>query len=287
MRTAAAVVLAAGIAAATAADRVPDPRPLTRGGYLVLQADLHVHAFLGDGTLWPWDVAREARRRGLDAIAITNHNQTLAARLGRRLAPYLGGALVAVGEEITAPRYHLIAVGIERTVEWEEDPQRAIEEVHARGGAAIAAHPFRPMSAAYGPGALRALDGAEVCHPFAYSEGPGELRAFFRRFKAERPRASAIGSSDWHAFRSLGVCRTFVFATAKTERALVEAIGAGRTVAFDVGGAPHGDPALIALLGTPPPPPSDSPARSLLALAGRICALAGMAGVLLFRPRPI
>jgi len=283
MRQWSAALLVCGLLLGTAADRLPEPRPVTRGGYVVLQADLHVHAFLGDGTLWPWDVAREARRHGLDAIAITNHNQVFAARLGRWLAPHLGGALVAAGEEISAPGYHLIAVGIERTVGWRLDPAAAIEEVHAQGGAAIAAHPTRTFWPAWDDAALSALDGAEVCHPVTYYQGPGDLRAFFSRFKLARPRGAAIGSSDFHVAGSLGLCRTFVFATERSERGLVEAFRSGRTVAYDAGGMAHGDPTLVALLGTPPDPPADPPAQAFLALAGRICALAGIAGLCLFR----
>jgi len=193
--------------------------------------------------------------------------------------------MVAVGEEITAPRYHLIAVGIEQTVPWREDPERAIEEVHAQGGATIAAHPFGTMWAGWNDGALRRLDGAEICHPLAYRDGTADLGAFFRRFESQHGRGAPIGSSDWHVFGSLGLCRTFVFATARTERALVEAVRAGRTVSFDVEGTLHGDPALVALLGTPPPPPAEPNWQTVLALAGRICALAGMAGVLLLRSR--
>jgi predicted metal-dependent phosphoesterase TrpH len=283
MRRWSAVLLACGIAAGTVADRLPERRALSRGGYVVLQADLHVHSFLGDGTLWPWDVALEARRHGLDAIAITNHNQTLAARMGRWLAPRLGGAMVAAGEEISAPSYHLVAVGIERTIGWREGPAAAIEEVHAQGGAAIAAHPTRSFWSGWDDAALRSLDGAEVCHPVTYYQGPEDLRAFFSRFKSNNPRGAAIGSSDYHVAGSLGLCRTFVFAKGRSERGLVEAIRAGRTVAYDARGMPHGDPGLVALLGTRTDPPDDPPAQAFLALAGRICALAGIAGLCLFR----
>ena len=52
---------------------------------------------------------RHAAHVGLDVIAITNHNQTLAGRLGRAAAQPSTGPLVLVGEEITGRDYHLIA----------------------------------------------------------------------------------------------------------------------------------------------------------------------------------
>jgi hypothetical protein len=54
------------------------------GPYTVLAADFHVHSFPGDGGLLPWDIVTEARRRGLDAIALTSHNNMWSWRLARR-----------------------------------------------------------------------------------------------------------------------------------------------------------------------------------------------------------
>jgi hypothetical protein len=68
-------------------------------------------------------------------IAITNHNQTLAGRLGQAAAQP-SGPLVLVGEEITGRDYHLIGVGIERPVNWDQ-PARGIADVHAQSGVAM------------------------------------------------------------------------------------------------------------------------------------------------------
>ena len=38
--------------------------PLRYGDAVVLAVDFHVHSFPGDGSLAPWDLAAEARRRG-------------------------------------------------------------------------------------------------------------------------------------------------------------------------------------------------------------------------------
>lgn len=282
-RTVSIALLGAGLVAGTASDVLPGRASLRRGGYVILQADLHVHSFLGDGVLWPWDLAIEARRRGLDVIAITNHNQVVAARMGRFVAKWMATPLVLVGEEITAPDYHLVAVGIEDAVSGDRPATVAIMGVHSQGGAAIAAHPTRRSWPAYEATAMRELDGAEVAHPLAYSRGSQELRDFFAMVQRARGRAAAVGSSDYHAFASLGVCRTYVFARETSEAAVIEALRQGRTVAFDVEGVAHGDPELIALLGTGVEPPRDPPAIRWLAIAGCISALLGATGLLLLR----
>ena len=57
----------------------------------------------------------------------------------------------------------------------------------------------------------------------------------------------------------------------------------GQTVAYDLGGMPHGDPELIRLLGTPRAPPADPPSIAVLARLGWICSWLGALGLLLFR----
>ena len=82
------LLIGGAVIAGTALDRVPVDGPARAGDQFVLAADFHVHAFVGDGGVPPWELGREARRRKLDVIVVSNHNQLLAARLaafGRRL----------------------------------------------------------------------------------------------------------------------------------------------------------------------------------------------------------
>jgi hypothetical protein len=66
-------------------------------GHVVLAGDFHVHAFPGDGALTPRRLRDLAADQGLDVIAITTHNQTLASRL----LPADGDPIVLLGEEVT------------------------------------------------------------------------------------------------------------------------------------------------------------------------------------------
>src|SRR5947209_4861758 len=64
------------------------------------RADLHVHTTHSDGTYTPAQVAELARRCGLSAVAITDHDTTAACGVARRIA---GSHLeVIAGVEITA-----------------------------------------------------------------------------------------------------------------------------------------------------------------------------------------
>ena len=62
-------------------------------------------------------------------------NDTLMMELGKALAAFDSddgiAAIVITGSEITNPGFHLIAVGINRPVEWNQPASAIIEQVHA------------------------------------------------------------------------------------------------------------------------------------------------------------
>lgn len=287
-RTGAWGIFVLAVAVGTAEDRPPLARTLVRDGYDVLAADLHVHTFLGDGVSWPWEVAGEARRRGIDVIAITNHNQVFAARLGRWMAERLGGPMVLVGEEITARSYHLVAIGIEETVSWRQPADEAIADVHRQGGAAVAAHPVARFWDGYGAAARLGLDGSEMAHPSAQVEDKlGEMRSFHEQVSGGRTRPLArIGSSDHHVLSNLGRWRTFLFVRERTRDGVVDAIRHARTVAQDARGTLYGEPEWVSRLG-PAPAPEPAAADRATGLVQRGARFAGWLALVLlvFLPR--
>ena len=273
------VLLAAGILIGTARDRVPPREPIVIGEYEVLAADFHVHSSTwSDGAVTPWGLVLEAERQGLDAIALTGHNQTLDAKWARRFASWRGGPIVLVGEEMPTRHHHVVAIGIERTVDWRLDVRRQIEEIHRQGGVAIAAHPGPGFWPGFAP-AADLLDGAEICHPLIYSFAEYEAR--YARFAATGAMAG-IGSSDFHGFARLGMCRTFVFARDRSAPAILDALRARRTVVYARGGV-YGDPALVALAQQDGRLSAARPDYAVDAIdrVGQVAGLAGLFGLVL------
>ena len=239
--------LAAGLALGTLADTMPPRDPITIEGYQILSGDFHVHAFVGDGGIAPWMLQRHATHVGLDVIAITNHNQTLAGRLGRAAAQP-SGPLVLVGEEITGRDYHLIGVGIERPVNWDQPARGAIADVHAQGGVAIAAHPMHGFDG-YDPVALADLDGVEVAYRDSLSSTMAlQFVEFYQRTLAQNQEVAAIGSSDFHTSGPMGLCRTYLFVRERSEAGVIQAIRDGRSVGRCESGRLRGRPELVRLL---------------------------------------
>lgn len=280
----AATLIAAGVVAGTVPLRSQPQGPVRAGEFFVLAADLHVHSFFGDGSLPPWEIIREARRRGLDVVAITNHNQMIGARMAAKSAGNPGHPLVLAGQEVTAPRFHLIGVGISSSVDWRLSASQAAAAVQAQGGVAIAAHPDRATWGAAGDAARRAVDGAEIGDPHPATDDPWtgwEVKRFFEESARVNRSLAPIGASDFHFVQPLGICRTHVLAAEVSERGVLEAIREARTVSQDGNGVLYGDPALIALIeGKVPRNTAGTPLWRTL---GAVAVLAGFALIVLVR----
>jgi hypothetical protein len=271
-----------GVAAGAVADRVPPRAPVWLGGYRVLSADLHTHSSTwSNGMLTPLGLVLDAPHEGIDVVAITAHNQVSDSLAARWIARRLGLAtLVLPGEEIHTLTHHIIAVGIERVVDFRLPIAAVIADIHAQGGIAIAAHPTPGYARHFDQADIRALDGAEICHPTIYNDAGAER--VFARFAA-RGSLAAIGSSDFHGFGRLGLCRTYVFAADDTPEAVLAALAAHRTVVYGRSGRAYGDPSLIALAAERPDlqrAATTDPTPSVWDWVSRVAGLLGLLGLL-------
>jgi predicted metal-dependent phosphoesterase TrpH len=290
VRAAAWILVSAGLIMG-ACTRQAAVDPLSYEGGVVLTADLHVHSFPGDGSMPPWDLAREAERRGLDVIALTSHNNQWSWSALQAIGGPPSRTLVIPGDEITANGYHLAAIGLTHLIDWRQSAPAAARAVREAGGVAIAAHPARTHAAGFDQ-AIDALDGYEAAHPLLLGpeEDRRDVRAFEARARARQPAIAAIGSSDFHFFAPLGVCRTFLFVRARTVDAVLEAIRDGHTVACDATGQTYGPPELARLVADRCREAVTAPARdaTTIGTAGTVFLWLGLLGVILTgaeRPR--
>src|SRR5829696_2353237 len=95
-------------------------------GLAVLSGDFHVHAFPADGMLPVWAIQREAARRGLDVVAITNHNRDFAMPLARVSGLLKDYPIVIASQELTTPHFHMAAIGVTKMVDWRLSASDAI-----------------------------------------------------------------------------------------------------------------------------------------------------------------
>jgi hypothetical protein len=194
--------------------------------------DLHVHSFFSsDAASSPESLVAAARRRGLDGIAITDHNSCRAADycLERGLTNAAGtavdGFLVAPGVEVSTADGHLLCIGVSLP-EMIGVPAVEVERVvHGLGGVTIPAHPFDRWRAGIRPEVLRQLKTPviEVFNSAVTS------RAFNREaleHAAERG-LSGTAASDAHHASAVGMAVTVFEMETLSVADLLRAIPAG------------------------------------------------------------
>lgn len=250
----ATALVVVGIVGGSVLDDRNVPPPVESEQYTILEVEFHAHTRFSDGFLSPFDLVMQAQRRGLDGIAVTEHNLVFPGKLARWFSELIDGPVVLVSQEITSGGFHLHGVGIEEVVDWDQPTRDVIAAVHEQGGIAIAAHPIRRAWPAFLP-VRDVLDAAEVMHPLAFVDSSsGEwswevMRDFYRDARSEGFEIAPIAASDYHFSSALGVCRTLVFVESVGAEGVLEAIRAGRTVVFDNRGGSYGPDDLITELG--------------------------------------
>ena len=191
---------------------------------VTLAVDLHAHTrfFHGLDRLAPaYDplgarmLAGMAQRRGLDAVATTNHDYY------RDLSGGATGASFIPGIEVTSSRGHILLVGPsppKLTESGALTPKQVVDIAHDRNCAAIIAHPFRNSTVRE---ADADFDAVELNGKG--SESVGRVRRF-----AEERGLPVVGGSDAHFPIEVGRAYTAIDADEPTPEAIVNAIRNGQ-----------------------------------------------------------
>lgn len=109
-----------------------------------MRLDLHLHTHHSrDCTIPTKEVIRLCQRRGLDGIAVTDHNSLAGGREALALAP--PGFTVIPGEEVESSEGEIIGLFLHEEIPAGLTPEETAERIRAQGGVVIAPHPFDPL----------------------------------------------------------------------------------------------------------------------------------------------
>jgi hypothetical protein len=182
-------------------------RPLRRlRSRPLIDVDLHMHTDHSPDCATPVEVLlAEAKERGLQAIAVTDHNEISGALEARAKAQ---GIKVIVAEEIkTADQGEVIGLFIEQRIPRGGTLQDTISEIKRQGGLVYVPHPFDRLHAVpdyeHLLPVLDQVDAIEVFNPrVAISEFNEEAVRFAAKY-----RIPAGAGSDAHVPQGLGSVR--------------------------------------------------------------------------------
>jgi glycosyltransferase involved in cell wall biosynthesis len=172
----------------------------------LIDVDLHMHTDHSHDCATPVEVLLDtARRRGLGAIAVTDHNEVSGAVEAQAKAE---GIKVIVGEEVkTAHQGEVIGLFIEEKIPRGMSLEETIREIKRQGGIVYVPHPFDRLHAVpdyeHLLGVLDDVDAIEVFNPRVAFKPFNEEAARF----AAKYRIPAGAGSDSHVAQGLGSVR--------------------------------------------------------------------------------
>ena len=170
----------------------------------VLKIDLHSHSFFSaDGVSSPEEMIAAARAKGLNGIALTDHNtcegiEYLTAKgYIRPDGKPVDEFLVIPGVEVSTAEGHLLCLGTTLPNLKGVPALQVCKEIHARGGLAIPAHPYDYLRAGINEETLDTLeiDALEVFNAATPFKGCND-RAF--EYAQERGLPMTAGSDAHH-----------------------------------------------------------------------------------------
>jgi hypothetical protein len=236
-----------------------------RPGPAWFRGDLHLHTGHSDGQcpsqtgkMVPCPVfftVDAAARRGLDFIAITDHNATSQYDAMRELEPYFDKVLLIPGREITTFQGHINFLGTTDFLDFKlgssqvPDMNTLLRNANHLGGITSINHPSAPsgeicMGCGWTPKSdvdMRLLTAVEAVNGGSVKAGISDV-PFWNKELDRGCRLTGIGGSDNHRPMqpldqqgSIGSPTTVVFATELSTPAILAAIRAGH-VFIDLAG---------------------------------------------------
>ncbi|VVM07234.1 hypothetical protein MAMC_01523 [Methylacidimicrobium cyclopophantes] len=197
-----------------------------------LRADLHCHSyFSADGVSPPEELIRAARRKGLNVLALTDHNSCAGIEyleskgLLRADGAPVDGFLVIPAQEISTREGHLLALGLRLPDLHGISAAEAVSLIRSQGGLSIAPHPFDYFRAGIRSRTLDTLpiDAIEVFNAAA------TLRRSNRqalRYAKERG-LPMVAASDAHEADAIGTAYVIVDAEEFSVAGVLAAIRKG------------------------------------------------------------
>ena len=211
-----------------------------------LKGDLHCHTHHSEAQGSVADLVAAAERKGLDFLAITDHNTTSHWREVEALGEGAGLILIP-GEEVTTYRGHANVWGRGRWLDFRcrtrEEMKRVYDVASAEGRVFSVNHP-KPGGPPWEFGFDLPFDCIEVWHGLWSMGNEHSLETWRRLLQAGR-RVVAVGGSDTHPLIApgrglvewLGLPTTWVMAPDRSPRAILEGIREGRV---SISACPHG-----------------------------------------------
>ncbi len=190
-----------------------------------ITADFHIHSrYSWDGHNTIEELVQAALRKGLNAIAITDHDDNRSHAVLKRLQPEFPNITLIPGIEFTAKEGHILGLGEMEPLSKKTPGEEVIDHIRDNNGVAIIAHPFDRLRSGAGkislewkPDAIEVLNASTLIPLFNRKA----------RIVAQKKGIPTTGSSDAHRVSEVGTARTGLDVSENQLEAIFEAIRRG------------------------------------------------------------
>jgi predicted metal-dependent phosphoesterase TrpH len=197
-----------------------------------VKADLHVHTIYSkDSVIAPKELIFYAKRSGLNAVAITDHNNVEGAL---KIAKENSDFLIIPGTEVSSLNGHIVALNVVERIPRGLSADETVESIHKAGGIAIACHPFAWLKGSVGKYVSTKFDAVEALNASAFPFRLASRKAVELAARLHLPR---VAGTDAHYGPVIGRAYTLIDAEPTVE-SVVAAIVRGKCEASGEGLSP-------------------------------------------------
>ncbi len=185
-----------------------------------LKVDLHVHTcYSYDSTTSPKELVFYARKRGLDGVAITDHDTIEGALKIAEETDFL----IIPGIEVSSSKGHILGLNVHTLIPPKLSIEETIERIHDAGGIAVACHLKALFKESLGKHVSSKFDAVEVINSSAF---PFNHSVKHSRELALNLNIPQIGGSDAHYAPEIGYAYTLIDGEPQIDK-IIKAISKG------------------------------------------------------------
>ena len=184
-----------------------------------LKIDIHIHTTMSlDSTVRVEKLQFIIRQRGLDGVAITDHD--------RFSNKHVEGVIIIPGIEVSTLEGHLLGLGYVGDISPGLSVDETVRIIHNKGGLAILAHPYDVIRGGIRPAQVtERLDGIESINSKAQ---PYRLSKYLAEKASKRLGIPTFGGSDSHIPETIGDAYTLIESRSKSIDDILNALREGK-----------------------------------------------------------
>ena len=185
--------------------------------------DLHIHSkYSFDSILEPEKIIKVAKKRGLDGVAITDHN-TIKGSLEAKKINKDQDFFVIVGSEISTEVGDITGLFLNEEIK-SKNSMEVIEEIKEQGGVVVLPHPYKGHK--LNEELISAVDVIE-----SFNSRTDRYENFYAEELAEKYNKPTIAGSDAHFESEIGLAKTLI--KSPDFESVKYSIASGNTTIFD------------------------------------------------------